>query len=692
MPDSNIRLFASDLDHTLIGHASGAAAFAATWQSLPKKERPVLVYSTGRLLDDARQAVAGAGLPQPDYLICGVGTTIFNVKSRRVLKAFADIFEEGWDAHKVPEIIRRVLPEAEMQARRYQNAFKSSWHVADLTGEDIARLENALEAEGLEVTVVYSSNRDLDVLPKLANKGNALGWLLKHLNIPADEALAAGDTGNDSAMFFLKGIRGIVVGNAQPELIEATVGYPVYVARKVCGEGVLEGLQHFGVIDEIVEDDTFEPEYEAEFLHLFYEEDGRHELSREQKDYLITAYEKAVEGLQRNLTPIGFSACSIADNEMRGTDINYHSVWGRDGSITLIGSLPLEGDEVRQCQRNTLTTLLSNISPPGQIPANVGVISGEPDYSGVGGISAIDSGLWVVIATYEYIRKTQDLEFLRGWMPVLQRAMNWLTAHDSNNDALLEIPEAGDWTDLFGRSYNVLYDEVLWYRANIAFGRLLEFCGDWRRAGDYLRWARQIKAAILRKFWPSTKTLGDDNLTFADLQSRLGDTNYLLAQITPFGFDWRLDSYANILAFLMNVLDIDRAKIAFRFMWGVGINEPYPVANLYPTVQSGDPEWRSYYTVNLLNLPGHYHNGGIWPFIGAQWVRFINQLGFRDIALQELVRLGEINQRGIAHEWEFNEWAHGKTGRPMGKAFQAWSCSEYIFACHELRATPANLK
>ena len=40
-------------------------------------------------------------------------------------------------------------------------------------------------------------------------------------------------------------------------------------------------------------------------------------------------------------------------------------------------------------------------------------------------------------------------------------AMNWLSAHDSNNDGLLEIPEAGDWTDLFGRSYNVLYDEVV---------------------------------------------------------------------------------------------------------------------------------------------------------------------------------------------------------------------------------------
>ena len=34
---------------------------------------------------------------------------------------------------------------------------------------------------------------------------------------------------------------------------------------------------------------------------------------------------------------------------------------------------------------------------------------------------------------------------------------------DSNNDGLIEIPESSDWMDLFPRSYNVLYDEVLWY-------------------------------------------------------------------------------------------------------------------------------------------------------------------------------------------------------------------------------------
>jgi hypothetical protein len=38
--------------------------------------------------------------------------------------------------------------------------------------------------------------------------------------------LVAGDTGNDSSLFLLPRVRGIVVENAQPELIEAVVKLP----------------------------------------------------------------------------------------------------------------------------------------------------------------------------------------------------------------------------------------------------------------------------------------------------------------------------------------------------------------------------------------------------------------------------------------------------------------------------------
>ena len=672
-----VRFIASDLDGTLLGKLDATLSFRETWLSLPRAERPILCYNTGRLL------------------ICGVGTLIWDYKRKRELKSFQTILEEGWDLDRVESVVRKTFPRAEKQPGHFQTAFKSSWYLADAMEAEITNLDTALEGVGLAINIVYSSNRDLDVLPKFANKGNSLAWLLKHLKIDRGACLAAGDTGNDSAMILKRGVRGIVVGNAQPELMAAVIGQNAYMARECYAEGVLEGLQHYGVVREIIRSEgPLEPHLveagEHESLQHFMEEEGPEEISAGDRSFLATAYEQAIAGLRRTLTPVGFSACSLEDNETRGTDANYRSVWARDGSITVIGSLSLKTPEFRDCAQRTLTTLLDHVAPTGQIPANVSIDTGTPDYSGVGGICSIDSGLWVIIAFHEYIQTTEDLDFLRHYLPVLQRAMNWLSAHDSNNDALLEVPEAGDWTDLFGRSYNVLYDEILWFRANVCFGRLLEMLGEWQRAGDYIRWSSSIKAAILHKFWPSTAPSPGTSYSFADKQFSLGDTNYLIAQVTPFDFDWRCDVYGNILAVLHNVLDTDRAKTAFRFMWGVGVNEPFPVVNLYPVVQSGDPGWRNYYTVNLLNLPDHYHNGGIWPFIGAQWVRYINRLGLRDLALNELVRLARLNQSGIYHEWEFNEWAHGQTGKPMGKAYQAWSCSEFVAACADLKIGPQN--
>ena len=45
-------------------------------------------------------------------------------------------------------------------------------------------------------------------------------------------------------------------------------------------------------------------------------------------------------------------------------------------------------------------------------------------------------------------------------------------------------------------------------------------------------------------------------------------------------------------------------------------------------------------------------------------------------AAEQLERLAELNRQGVRGEWEFNEWAHGVSGRPMGFARQSWSAGK----------------
>ena len=681
----DIKLLSFDVDNTLLEFHTLKSNFTTVWNTYKPNVEVLLTYNSGRLIDDVLNLIKKGVLPEPHYIISGVGTHIYDYKNKCIVKEFNDVLDDGWNLEAVEELISNINHPISEQPTKFQHSYKRSYYFHDANPELIESIVENFANAKMHVNVVYSGEKFLDILPKWANKGNALQWLLNKLDIKSRNTLVAGDSGNDSAMFDMEDVKGIVVANAHEELYKYTKHRQVYHSESDYSNGVIEGLVYYGILPEEAINKGNEDHSDDFFIQQELNNKDRED--EDEKIALIReGYVKAVEALRKNITPLGFSACSIKDNIPNGTDENYHSVWARDGAITVIGSLSLVHDkDIHQCQRQTLLTLLEHISRNGQIPSNVRIKDNVPDYSGVGGICSIDSGLWVVIAFYEYVNVTKDIAFLREHISDVKETMRWLGAHDGNNDALLEIPEAGDWTDLFGRSYNILYDEILWYRTNVCFGRMLEMLGDYEQAGEYIRWSQVIKKEILKSFWPSTQQKVLESFSFAERQFSLGDTKYLIAQVTPFDFSWRCDILGNVLAFLHGAVDADKAHQTLRFMLGVGVNEPFPVANVYPVVSPGDPDWRPYYTVNLLNLPNHYHNGGIWPFVGGYWVKFINKLGLKEMAIVELHKLALINKEGINEEWEFTEWAHGITGKPMGKSYQAWSVAQYISACHDLK-------
>jgi glycogen debranching enzyme len=77
----------------------------------------------------------------------------------------------------------------------------------------------------------------------------------------------------------------------------------------------------------------------------------------------------------------------------------------------------------------------------------------------------------------------------------------------------------------------------------------------------------------------------------------------------------------------------------------------------------------------MLNVPHHYHNGGIWPFIGGFYVAALVHAGRMTDAAAALDRLAALNLAG-----DFNEWHHGETAEPMGVKDQAWSAGMFLFA------------
>lgn len=244
----NIRLFSTDLDGTLLGDPAAAERFSLAWAALEPRHRPLLVYNTGRTVADTRALVVERTLPEPDYIIGSIGTELHD-SLYNCAEEFRRQFNVGWDRARVDEIVG-AFSGVKRQPPVYSHAYKSSWFWVRARREEVTQLQSQLAAAGLHAQVIYSCRYFLDVVPARAGKGPALAWLCQRLHIRFANVLVAGDTGNDSGMFQLHGVKGIVVQNALPELMAGLPDAAVFVARTTMADGVLDGLRHFGVLDD----------------------------------------------------------------------------------------------------------------------------------------------------------------------------------------------------------------------------------------------------------------------------------------------------------------------------------------------------------------------------------------------------------------------------------------------------------
>jgi hypothetical protein len=142
----------------------------------------------------------------------------------------------------------------------------------------------------------------------------------------------------------------------------------------------------------------------------------------------------------------------------------------------------------------------------------------------------------------------------------------------------------------------------------------------------------------------------------------------------------RCDTLGNCLAILLGLASPAQAERILNYLHGAGLDAPYPIRALDHPIGPGDADWRDYLLLRDLNKPDHYHNGGIWPFFGGVYVAALVAAGRHEQAADQLARLAELNRQGIRGAWEFTEWAHGRSGRPMGFPRQSWSAAMYIYA------------
>lgn len=235
-----IYILATDLDDTLVGDE---LALEKLFQYFRKQAIELkLIYITGRHFDSANELINNEKLPIPDVLVCDVGCSIY---IQHTTHSFEEDIEwqkklySNWPEEEILNVIDHLS--LEVQAN-IPLAKRISLH---MTNEDkVKELCYRLTQKELPVKTIYSSKKDLDILPDTSGKGNALLYILKKYYPDYKNILVAGNSENDLEMLSL-GYPSVIVGNAEEILLNMREIPLLYKAEGHYANGIQEAFEVF---------------------------------------------------------------------------------------------------------------------------------------------------------------------------------------------------------------------------------------------------------------------------------------------------------------------------------------------------------------------------------------------------------------------------------------------------------------
>ena len=375
-------------------------------------------------------------------------------------------------------------------------------------------------------------------------------------------------------------------------------------------------------------------------------------------DLLEVAYQKSVELLEENSGRYGFFA---AGKSPQAKSRRYLDVFARDAVICGLGALADGNEKLIKAFRSSLITLAKHISPNGQIPFAVspsnGMVRFRLPYS-------VDGNIWWLIGYWLYSELTPDKNFERQYKDIFYQSLAWL--EQRLNFGLIEQGEAADWADEMPRFGLVLYTNSLW----LLFLRLIS---SRERNSIYKNFlfffsTEQIKKSDYPELFSHFPYFRKN------LKQKIKKRPYFLTAVSRVTIEDSFDVFGNILACLSGMVDVDKVSVIIDEIIKNKANTPGPIKSLakpLPLTRGG------IFEKSFQNKPWHYHNAGIWPMIGGFWVYLLAKQGRQDLAEQELINLAQINKK---NNWQFNEYLHGRTGKPMGVKRQSWNAATFLLA------------
>ncbi|KAK3005415.1 hypothetical protein RJ639_016836 [Escallonia herrerae] len=281
LPGSARLMIVSDLDHTMVDHHDpenlSILRFNALWETHYRRDS-LLVFSTGRSPTLYKQLRKEKPMLTPDITIMSVGTEITYGNSMVPDDGWVEVLNQKWDKNivteetsKFAELKLQVCFRNGIKSNAYafdfdseteQRPHKASFYVQKDKAQEVTKaLSERFEIRGkckqlADIMSLFSSGgMDLDVLPQGAGKGQALAYLHKKFKAEGklpNNTLVCGDSGNDAELFTIPDVYGVMVSNAQEELLHwhaanAKDNPKIIHATERCAAGIIQAIGHFSL-------------------------------------------------------------------------------------------------------------------------------------------------------------------------------------------------------------------------------------------------------------------------------------------------------------------------------------------------------------------------------------------------------------------------------------------------------------
>jgi sucrose-6F-phosphate phosphohydrolase len=265
-------LVCTDLDRTLLpnGKEPESPDARPLFNRFCRQAHVILVYVSGRDRRLLLQAIEEYDIPIPDYAIGDVGTSIYHIEQNqwRLDDSWSALQEMDWRGNSREALQGMLSPVSGLilQEQEKQNTYKLSYYLPlDCDAKEVIRqMQSILDAEHINANIIWSIDEPnniglIDVLPRAANKLEAIRFLNRKLAIPLERTVFSGDSGNDLSVLTSE-IPSVLVANANDEVRAEAVRLAaqhassdqLYLAHGTLpglngnySAGILEGIYHY---------------------------------------------------------------------------------------------------------------------------------------------------------------------------------------------------------------------------------------------------------------------------------------------------------------------------------------------------------------------------------------------------------------------------------------------------------------